>query len=62
MAAHFFGVAARFEEKLYLVDPLLQQDFVNTLQNERALLTDTACIAAWEAGRQMSLEEAVKLL
>ncbi|MFN8444791.1 MAG: tetratricopeptide repeat protein [Caldilineaceae bacterium] len=61
-AAHFFGVAARFEEKLFLVDPSFQQDLVDTLRNQRALLTTTQCNAAWEAGRQMSLEEAVKFL
>ena len=61
-AAHFFGVAARFEENPSLVDPLIYQDFVDTLQKERAMLTDTECIVAWEAGRQMSLEEAVRYL
>ena len=59
LAAHFWGVAAQYEDKLYLFDMVEYQDFVNVLRSERAVLSDAECIAAWEAGRQMSLAEAV---
>lgn len=61
-AAHFFGVATRYEDKLHLIDLRLHKDFVDLLTSARATLTDIDCTIAWEAGRQMSLEEAVKLL